>query len=70
MAGQASHFLGYAPSGQDYAVERYTRELERLLNVLERRLGLVDYVGGDDYSIADIAIWPGRGTPHWSWGSA
>lgn len=60
MAGQASHFLRYAPSGQRYAVARYTRELDRLLNVLERRLESADYVGGDEYSIADVAIWPGR----------
>lgn len=60
MGGQASHFLRYAPSGQDYAIERYTKELKRLLTVLERRLEKSAYVGGDDYSIADMAIWPGR----------
>src|SRR5690606_27948436 len=38
MGGQASHFLRYAPQGQDYAIERYTREVNRLLTVLERRL--------------------------------
>src|SRR5690606_7643356 len=46
--------------GQDYAVERYTKELTRLLTVLERRLEKSAYVAGDDYTIADIAIWPGR----------
>lgn len=60
MGGQASHFLRYAPEGQDYATARYTRELKRLLTVLEKRLSVSDYVAGDDYSIADIAIWPGR----------
>lgn len=60
MGGQASHFLRYAPEGQDYAVERYTSELKRLLTVLESRLAISAYVGGSDYSIADIAIWPGR----------
>lgn len=60
MGGQASHFLRYAPQGQDYAVERYTRELKRLLVVLGRRLANSPYVAGDDYTIADIAIWPGR----------
>jgi GST-like protein len=60
MGGQASHFLRYAPAGQDYATERYVRELDRLLDVLENRLAAVPYVGGDAYSIADIAIWPGR----------
>jgi len=60
MGGQASHFLRYAPAGQEYAVERYTRELKRLLTVLETRLATSRYVAGDVYSIADIAIWPGR----------
>lgn len=60
MGGQASHFLRYAPAGQEYAVERYTKELKRLLTVLEKRLEKSPYVGGEDYSIADMAIWPGR----------
>ncbi|NIJ36105.1 GST-like protein [Sphingopyxis panaciterrae] len=60
MGGQASHFLRYAPAGQDYAVERYTKELQRLLTILERRLEKSAYVAGDDYTIADMAIWPGR----------
>lgn len=60
MGGQASHFLRYAPVGQDYAIERYTNELKRLLTVLEKRLEKSAYVAGDDYTIADMAIWPGR----------
>lgn len=60
MGGQASHFLRYAPAGQDYATERYTKELKRLLTVLEKRLEKSAYVAGDDYTIADMAIWPGR----------
>lgn len=60
MGGQASHFLRYAPPGQDYAIKRYTKEVERLLTVLEKRLLASAYVGGNDYSIADMAIWPGR----------
>lgn len=60
MGGQASHFLRYAPQRIDYAIERYTKESQRLLQVLERRLGEVEYLAGDDYSIADIAVWPGR----------
>lgn len=60
MGGQASHFLRYAPPGQDYAIERYTRELQRLLHVLERRLEQAPYLAGENYSIADIAVWPGR----------
>ncbi len=60
MGGQASHFLRYAPAGQDYAIERYTKELTRLLTVLEKRLEKSAYVAGDEYTIADMAIWPGR----------
>lgn len=60
MGGQASHFLRYAPEGQDYATERYTKELKRLLTVLEGQLAQNAYVAGNEYSIADIAIWPGR----------
>lgn len=60
MGGQASHFLRYAPAGQEYATERYSKELNRLLTVLENRLAKSPYVAGDDYTIADIAIWPGR----------
>jgi GST-like protein len=55
--GQAHHFIRYAPEGQDYGIERYRRETERALHVLNRRLGEVDYLAGD-YSIADIATWP------------
>lgn len=60
MGGQASHFLRYAPAGQEYATRRYTKELNRLLTVLERRLEKSAYVAGDAYTIADMAIWPGR----------
>lgn len=59
MGGQATHFARYAPAGQDYGVKRYTREVRRLLSVLEGRLSEVDYLAGE-YSIADIACWPGR----------
>jgi GST-like protein len=60
MGGQASHFLRYAPQRYDYAIERYTKETQRLLRVLERRLGEAEYLAGEEYSIADIAVWPGR----------
>ncbi|MGH6650586.1 MAG: glutathione binding-like protein [Sphingopyxis sp.] len=60
MGGQASHFLRYAPAGQDYATRRYTNEVTRLLTVLEKRLEKSAYVAGEEYSIADMAIWPGR----------
>jgi len=57
MAGQAHHFLNYAPERIDYARRRYTDEVNRLYGVLERRLAGRDFVAGP-YSIADMAIWP------------
>jgi GSH-dependent disulfide-bond oxidoreductase len=60
MGGQAAHFVRYAPVHVEYAVQRYVNELNRLLYVLERHLGEAEYLGGDEYSIADIAVWPGR----------
>ncbi len=63
MAGQAHHFLKYAPSmdpPQDlpYAKDRYRNETARLLGVLDKQLADNQYVAGDFYSIADMAIWP------------
>ena len=60
MSGQASHFLRYAGEGNEYAIARYSKEVARLLAVLEKRLQSSAYVGGEDYSIADMAIWPGQ----------
>jgi GST-like protein len=60
MGGQAAHFIRYAPEQIPYAITRYSNEVARLLTVLERRLGETRFVAGDDYTIADIAIWPGR----------
>ncbi|MCC5808849.1 MAG: glutathione S-transferase N-terminal domain-containing protein [Ectothiorhodospiraceae bacterium] len=57
MAGQLSHFVNYAPEGQDYSHTRYANEYNRCLGVLERRLEGRDYILGD-YSIADMAAWP------------
>ncbi len=58
LAGQLSHFVNYAPKGEDYARERYAREYDRCLGVLERRLEDRPYILGDDYSIADMICWP------------
>ncbi len=57
MFGQYLHFVDYAPEDLPYAKERYTREAERLLGVLDKRLEDRDYVAGP-YSIADMAIYP------------
>jgi GST-like protein len=56
MMGQMAHFHDYAREKIPYALNRYTRETERLYRVLEHRLGEAPYLGGD-YSIADIACW-------------
>eukprot|EP00878_Enallax_costatus_P001995 GHUV01002159.1.p1 GENE.GHUV01002159.1~~GHUV01002159.1.p1 ORF type:complete len:255 (+),score=63.78 GHUV01002159.1:265-1029(+) len=58
MFGQFGHFFKYAPEKIPYAVERYTKEVKRLLSVLENRLTGRQYIMGDDYTIADIAIFP------------
>ncbi|MGH6763122.1 MAG: glutathione S-transferase N-terminal domain-containing protein [Phyllobacterium sp.] len=63
MAGQAHHFRQYAPEKIEYGVNRYTNEVNRLYGVMNRRLADRRYLGGDDYSIADIASY-GWVVPH------
>ena len=59
MFGQWTHFKMFAPkTGNEYSVSRYTSELKRLYAVLERRLGQAKFLGGDEYSIADVATFP------------
>jgi GSH-dependent disulfide-bond oxidoreductase len=58
MFGQANHFRRYAKDPIPYAIERYTNESNRLTGVLERRLAEERFVAGDDYSVADMAIFP------------
>ncbi len=58
IGGQLSHFVNYAPDGQDYGRQRYSGEYERNLAVLERRLQDRDYILGDDYTIADMIGFP------------
>ena len=63
MAGQAHHFLKYAPAMDPphdlpYAKDRYRNEVARLLGVLNKQLAENSHVAGDFYSIADMAIWP------------
>ncbi len=57
MFGQANHFHHYAPEKVPYAMERYLNETKRLLGVLDKQLGMQDYVAGF-YSIADMALYP------------
>jgi GST-like protein len=58
MLGQAHHFRLYAPEKILYAIERYSNEAKRLYGVINKRLGTSRYLGGNEYSIADIATWP------------
>lgn len=58
MFGQSNHFRLSAPAGNDYAVARYVSEVRRLYEVLETRLSDSVWLGGPDYSIADVATWP------------
>lgn len=58
MLGQAHHFRIYAPETIDYAVNRYTNEAKRLYGVMDKRLQSSPFIGGNTYSVADIAIFP------------
>ena len=65
MMGQANVFFRYAPEKIPYAIDRYQREVRRLLEILDRRLSDHEYLAGD-YSIADIATWPWARGYDWS----
>ena len=58
MLGQAHHFLAYAPEKIPYAMNRYSREANRLYGVMDRRLGESKFIACDEYTIADMAIMP------------
>jgi GST-like protein len=58
MFGQFTHFTNFAPAGNDYSKSRYRTEVLRLYDLLDERLGNSAYLGGPDYSIADIATFP------------
>jgi len=61
VGGGFGHFYAYAPVKIEYAIDRFTMETKRLLDVLDRRLAESKYVAGPDYTIADMAIWPWYG---------
>jgi GST-like protein len=63
MFGQCYHFKSSAPERVAYAIDRYTREVGRLYDVMDKRLGKSAYLGGDEFSIADIATWPWTKNP-------
>ena len=58
MSGQYGHFNVYAPEKIQYAIDRYTKEVQRLMKVLDTRLGGREFIAGDGYSIADMAVFP------------
>ena len=61
LGGGFGHFYAYAPTKIEYTIDRYAMEVKRQMDVLNRRLAENAYVGGDAYTIADIAIWPWYG---------
>jgi GST-like protein len=65
MFGQLHHFLRAAKEEVPYAIERYTKEKDRLYGVLDRRLGEADYLAGAQYTIADIATYPWVARHEW-----
>ena len=62
LGGGFGHFYAYAPSKIEYAIDRFAMEVKRQLDVLDRRLADSAYLAGDDYTIADIAVWPWYGS--------
>ena len=61
LGGGFGHFYAYAPEKYEYPINRYTMEVKRQLDVLDRQLADRPYIAGDEYTIADMAIWPWYG---------
>lgn len=61
LGGGFGHFYAYAPEKYEYPINRYTMEVKRQLDVLDRQLADNRYIAGDEYTIADMAIWPWYG---------
>lgn len=57
LGGGFGHFYAYAPYKMEYPINRFAMETKRQLDVLDQRLGLVPFIAGSDYTIADMAIW-------------
>ena len=72
LGGGFGHFYAYAPTKIEYAIDRFAMETKRQLDVLDRRLADSAYIAGDDYTIADMAIWPWYGglAKGWAYGAA
>jgi len=61
LGGGFGHFYAYAPTKIEYAIDRFAMETKRQLDVLDRRLAESRYLAGNDYTIADMAVWPWYG---------
>jgi len=61
LGGGFGHFYAYAPIKIEYAIDRFAMEVKRQLDVLDRQLAENKYIAGDEYTIADMAIWPWYG---------
>ncbi len=61
LGGGFGHFYAYAPEKYEYPINRYTMEVKRQLDVLDKQLARYPYVAGEEYTIADMAIWPWYG---------
>jgi len=61
LGGGFGHFYAYAPTKIEYAIDRFAMEVKRQLDVLDRRLAEAEYLAGDAYTIADMAVWPWYG---------
>lgn len=61
LGGGFGHFYAYAPMKNEYAIDRFAMETKRQLDVLDRQLAEREYIAGDEYTVADIAIWPWYG---------
>jgi GST-like protein len=62
LGGGFGHFYAYAPVKIEYAIDRFAMEAKRELDVLNQRLANNRFIGGDDYTIADMSIWPWYGS--------
>jgi len=72
LGGGFGHFYAYAPGKIEYAIDRFAMEVKRQLDVLDRRLAETEYLAGNDYTIADIAVFPWYGglAKGWQYGAA
>jgi GST-like protein len=72
LGGGFGHFYAYAPTKIEYAIDRFAMEVKRQLDVLDRRLAANEYIAGDAYTIADMAIFPWYGglAKGWQYGAA